>query len=621
MIAYAACIADRRKFDTICLPGLKRVMAPDDRIIETSSNRSIFEAYNEVLDAVRDWDDVEALVLLHEDTAITHDNFPDIVRRELAQPDVGIVGAVGGVGSRGIAWWEGEIKGWVAESRGVTGPKPEPGDVDAVDGLIMVMSPWALRTLRFDDQWFSGFDGYDADICRQVRAAGRRVVTATLPVYHAHDRTGMDRVVDDGQSFARADATFRAKWNSVAGPAALDPAEIVTRRGNLTESLSGLVPAGAARILDVGPDGCGRGDAIAAAHPGARIDRVDDVAAADAGERYDAVVMAEALEATADPDAVLVAARALLRPGGTLVFSVPNAGALPIVQVRLMARAYAPDLVAESSTRPPLHMFTLRGAFEAVHRCALTPIGMAITGYNVRTVDPGLLAEFTRLVGNEEMVFQRLSGTRLFFAVTPSDEEPRPLPAPRRASQVDPHVTALLDPSAVRVARIDEMLGDTGDVVADADLLAAIAACVEAPYDAVVLGTALRHATHPGAILRAVREIVRPGGAVLAGVENVMYASTLLGLLESDEWAAGHGAHANHPVAFFAHRDLQTCAADGGLFIERTHRVPGPVDASRLAAWLGALSMLDVPTGELREEAGTELLRLVMRRPVSGHAA
>ena len=31
--------------------------------------------------------------------------------------------------------------------------------------------------------------------------------------------------------------------------------------------------------------------------------------------------------------------------------------------------------------------------------------------------------------------------------------------------------------------------------------------------------------------------------------------------------------------------------------------------------------MLDVPTGELREEAGTELLRLVMRRPVSGHAA
>ncbi|MCB0882560.1 MAG: hypothetical protein KDC33_10165 [Thermoleophilia bacterium] len=618
MIAYAACIADRGKFDRICLPGLQRVMAPDDRVIETSSNRSIFEAYNEVLDAVRDWADLEALVLLHEDTEITDAAFADIVRRELADPDVGIVGAVGGVGARGIAWWEGEIRGWVAESRGVTGPRPAGGDVDAVDGLIMVLSPWAFRTLRFDDEWFSGFDGYDADLCRQARAAGRRVVAVDLPVFHAHDRTGEDRAVDDGQSYSRADAAFRAKWNTVAGPGTLSDDELMARRALLSPPLAALVPADARRILDVGPDGCGRRDALTADRPAALVDSVETLDDVADEELYDTVVMAEALEATTNPDATLMAARGMLSPGGALVFSVPNPGAMPIVQVRLMARAYAPELVAESGTSAPHHLFTLRGMFEALRRCALTPVGMGLTGYDVRAVDPGMLREFTRIVGNEEMVFQRLSGTRFFVSAVPSAEEPRPRPAPRRGTQVDRELLDLLDGSEGRVARVDSMLGETGDVVADADMRAAFGSLGGDQYDAVVLGTALRHALHPGEVLRAAREIVRPGGAVLASVENVLYAPTLLGLLEHDEWSDEGGAHAHHPVAFFAHRDLRTYAADGGLYIDRTVRVPGPFDRGQVAEWMTALAVLEVPTGELREELGIERMRLVMRRPDLG---
>ncbi len=67
MIAYAACVADRDKFDNICRPGLGRALAPEDMVIEAEHPRSIFAAYNEVLDAVRERHDLEALVLLHQD--------------------------------------------------------------------------------------------------------------------------------------------------------------------------------------------------------------------------------------------------------------------------------------------------------------------------------------------------------------------------------------------------------------------------------------------------------------------------------------------------------------------------------------------------------------------------
>ena len=46
MIAYAACVGSPEKFQKICLPGLQRVVQPDDLVIEAEHERSIFAAYN-----------------------------------------------------------------------------------------------------------------------------------------------------------------------------------------------------------------------------------------------------------------------------------------------------------------------------------------------------------------------------------------------------------------------------------------------------------------------------------------------------------------------------------------------------------------------------------------------
>ena len=49
----------------------------------------------------------------------------------------------------------------------------------------MVFSPWAVRNLRCDES-IGLLHGYDFDLCRQARAAGRRVLCADLPVAHHH---------------------------------------------------------------------------------------------------------------------------------------------------------------------------------------------------------------------------------------------------------------------------------------------------------------------------------------------------------------------------------------------------------------------------------------------------
>jgi GT2 family glycosyltransferase len=164
-------------------------------------------AYNEVLDAFSERDDLEALVLLHEDTEIVDSAFCEKVRRRMADPDVAIVGVVGARGVRSLAWWEGEGFGRVVETRGVVDFRAGAHDVDSVDGLMLVLSPWAVRSLRFDADRFSGFHGYDADLCFQARAAGKRVVVDEIAVVH-HTKGGYG----DIDAYRATDAAFVAKW-------------------------------------------------------------------------------------------------------------------------------------------------------------------------------------------------------------------------------------------------------------------------------------------------------------------------------------------------------------------------------------------------------------------------
>jgi len=215
MIAFATAIASEERYRRWALPGIRRAAEPDSLVVERREAATLQENYNAILDELAGREDLEALVLLHEDTEIADDAFAAGVRGALADPEVAVVGVVGANEVDSLAWWEGAVEGRVRV------PLLEPGglfidesrgrhEVEALDGLLLVLSPWAVRELRFDESFGSSMDGYDVDLCFQARAAGRRVLVEDLDVIH--QTTGG---FGDRQEWIRADVAFRRKWRAI----------------------------------------------------------------------------------------------------------------------------------------------------------------------------------------------------------------------------------------------------------------------------------------------------------------------------------------------------------------------------------------------------------------------
>jgi Glycosyltransferase like family len=201
MIVFGCAITKPEVYHRCAEPGLRRAMEPDSKLLALPAVGSIFESYNALLDRAAAVDGLDALVLVHQDTEITDADFGRKAREALRDPDVGVVGCVGAVGVRSIAWWEGSVAlasfihryeehgggdlpsfSWAWEE---APPYARLGEVDTVDGFVLVLSPWTVRNVRFDES-LGRFHGYDFDFCLQVREAGRRVVTADFRAIHHH---------------------------------------------------------------------------------------------------------------------------------------------------------------------------------------------------------------------------------------------------------------------------------------------------------------------------------------------------------------------------------------------------------------------------------------------------
>ncbi len=229
MIAFGCAITEPSVFDRHAGPGIDAVAEPDSARFVFRATSSIFRSYNLILDRAAPRDDLEALVLVHQDTELTDPELCGKIRRALADPDVGIVGCIGATGVRSLAWWEGSVT-WAsfihryAELGGgdlpgfswPTGDRPafaRTGEVDVVDGFLLVLSPWAVRKLRFDES-LGTLHGYDVDLCLQARAAGRKVVTADLRAIHNHSL----ELVSDTGGWVEAHMRLAEKWNGrIAG--------------------------------------------------------------------------------------------------------------------------------------------------------------------------------------------------------------------------------------------------------------------------------------------------------------------------------------------------------------------------------------------------------------------
>lgn len=225
MIAFGCAIHSEEKYRRFAVPGIEMAREPEAPLIELRGRDCIFSAYNEILDTVERDPRIEAVVLIHEDAEIRDERFEAKVRWALSDPLVAIVGTIGAVGVQGIDWWVHDYgigssilepidAGVLYETPMLEGPEisgsGHSGEVDMVDGYLLVLSRWAIRELRFDAATLGpGFHGYDADICFQARERGRKVFAVEMPVAHHRNSVSPTPYRED---WLRAQMAFRRKW-------------------------------------------------------------------------------------------------------------------------------------------------------------------------------------------------------------------------------------------------------------------------------------------------------------------------------------------------------------------------------------------------------------------------
>jgi hypothetical protein len=224
VIVFGSSITRPEVYRQCAEPGISRASEPDSEVYAFESIGSIFRSYNHLLDAAAAREGLEALVLVHQDAEIVDSDFCQKVRQTLSDPQVGVVGCVGAIGVRSIAWWEGSVAlasfvhryaehgggdlpafSWAwAEAP----PYARLGEVDTVDGFLLVLSPWVVRNIRFDES-LGQLHGYDFDFCLQVRETGRKVVTADFRAIHNHSLEPFS----DPHSWVEAHVKIAEKWD------------------------------------------------------------------------------------------------------------------------------------------------------------------------------------------------------------------------------------------------------------------------------------------------------------------------------------------------------------------------------------------------------------------------
>lgn len=224
LIAFGSPVTDPEIYRRFAQRGIELAREPDSEVFANVAAGSAFRSYNLLLDLAAEIDDLEALVLVHQDAEIVDREFCHKLRAALADPKVGVIGCVGAIGVRSIAWWEGSVT-WgsfihryqelgggdlpaFAWDDGNLAPTARIGEVDTVDGFVLGLSPWAVRNVRFDES-LGRLHGYDLDYCLQVRAAGRKVVTADFKAIHHHS---LD-LVSDPETWVEAHMRVAEKWD------------------------------------------------------------------------------------------------------------------------------------------------------------------------------------------------------------------------------------------------------------------------------------------------------------------------------------------------------------------------------------------------------------------------
>jgi hypothetical protein len=222
LIAFGSAISGGEAYRRYAEPGVRLAAEPDSDVYAYAAVEPIGRTYNLILEAAAGRDDLEALVLVHPHTEIVDRTFCTTVRRALADEEIGVVGCAGARGVHSIAWWEGDVfsanvmhrygqhRGGEISAVSWAHRNPPPAEVEALDGQLLVLSPWAVRNLRFDEELVLSH-GFDLDFCVQVRAAGRKLLVADLSVTQHRDL----ELVNNLEIWVEAHIKIADKWAAV----------------------------------------------------------------------------------------------------------------------------------------------------------------------------------------------------------------------------------------------------------------------------------------------------------------------------------------------------------------------------------------------------------------------
>jgi Glycosyltransferase like family len=226
LIAFGSSISGAEAYRRYAEPGIRRATEPDSPVLAYAAVEPVARTYNLILDAAAALDELEALVLVHPHTEIVDPAFCAKVRAALADPDLGLLGCAGARDVHGIAWWEGEVvignvrqqyeeyRGGTIDSVPWAARHPVPAEVDAVDGQLLVLAPWVVRNVRFDETLLLGH-GFDLDFSLRVRQSGRRLAVADLEVVHHRSL----ELVSDLAVWVEAHIQIAERWDATLNEA------------------------------------------------------------------------------------------------------------------------------------------------------------------------------------------------------------------------------------------------------------------------------------------------------------------------------------------------------------------------------------------------------------------
>jgi len=202
MIGYGTCVGSWEKLPRNIFP----LVGDKDRpLVVLSAQPSIGVAYNTILDAYKG-KGMDAVILLHDDLEIT-DPAAEFKFLAALEDDVALVGVAGG--GPALRWWDHNPIGHQMTDSGLLDFGRRAGDVDMLEGSIVVFSPWAVENLRCDERYTDFRSGWD-DVCLHARAAGKRVVVVDVDTHH-HTTVGWKSPEIEAR-FIESERLFAEKW-------------------------------------------------------------------------------------------------------------------------------------------------------------------------------------------------------------------------------------------------------------------------------------------------------------------------------------------------------------------------------------------------------------------------